>query len=54
MENKRTRAPGPDEIYLFSLQQDKETQLRELYKDIPDTDEPMVYTEKIRRQQKYR
>jgi len=54
MENKCTRAPGPDELYLLSLQQDEETRKRELYKDIPDTNEPIVCTKQVAQQQKYR
>jgi len=54
MENKRTRAPTHDELYMLSFLQDEETRKRELYKDIPDTNEPMVYTKKVAGQQKYR
>jgi len=48
MANQRTRALGPDELYLLSLQQDKKTRERELFKDIPDNDEPVIYTKKSR------
>jgi len=52
MDSKRTKTLTPDEIYLFSLRQDSDK--IELYKDIPDIDEPMLYTEKVGRQQKCR
>jgi len=54
MANLRTRVPGPDELYLLSLQQDKETRDRELYKDNPDNEEPRIYTKEVGRQIKYR
>jgi len=54
MVNQRTRALGPDELYLLSLQQDKKTRKRELFKDIPDNDKPVIYTKKVERQIKYR
>jgi len=54
MANQRTRVPGPDELYLLSLQPDKETREHELFKDVPDNDEPMIYTHKVGRQIKYR
>jgi len=52
MANQHTKTLAPDEIYLFSLRQESDE--IELYKDVPDTNEPMIYTEKVRRQQKYR
>jgi len=46
------RITTADERYLISMQEGMTRE--ELYKDIPETSEPMTYTHEVARQQKYR
>jgi len=52
MENIHTRQQTPEEIYFFSPRQESDE--IELYKSVPETNDPMRYTEKVRQQQNYR
>jgi len=53
MTNQRSTVQTANMRYLISLQQEDKTR-QQLYKEIPDTNEPMIHTHKVARQMKYR